>query len=45
MEHDCAERTNVETKGWFFFLAIKAEFLQLQWWPQGHVDISIDTLK
>ena len=45
MEHDCAERTDVETKD-CIFLAIKAAFEQLRWWPQGHVDyISIDNLK
>ena len=31
MEHDCAERTDVETKDWIF-LAIKAAFEQLRWW-------------
>ena len=35
--HEC---TYVETKDWIF-LAIKAAFQQLRWWPQRHVDISI----
>ena len=41
MEHDYAERTDVETKDWIF-LVKEAAFEQLRWWL---VDISIDTLK